>query len=80
MHLIRAKMTKTRRFLRNKEIYVIRSSETLNGYTFINYLLIQSLKSSINPVISDKGFKTNEDYMLEENNTIIRQQGDRKHL
>ena len=28
--------------------------------------------SSINPFISDKGFKTNEDYMLEENNTIIR--------
>ena len=28
--------------------------------------------SSINPFISDKGFKTNEDYMLEENNIIIR--------
>ena len=46
MHLIRTKMTKTGHFLRNKEIYVIRSSETLNGYTFIDYLLIQSLKSS----------------------------------
>ena len=28
--------------------------------------------STINSFISDKGFKTNEDYMLEEHNTIIR--------
>merc|ERR1712208_94288 len=28
--------------------------------------------STINPFISDKEFKTNEDYILEEHNTIIR--------